>query len=341
MLASILDRIIRGSLDFDEARDLAIQMLKGGIDELGKAAILVALRARGESAEEVAGFSSALRSTAVRVEYNGRLLDTAGTGGDGRHTLNVSTASALVAAAMGAKAAKHGNVSVSSRSGSADFMKALGYNIDHGADVARCMLDKVGFTFLFATRYHRLVANVMGVRRRLGIRTIFNIVGPLSNPAGVTHQVLGVADERLMHLIAGAGRRLGYRRLIIVHGHPGIDEVSVEGPTRVVEYFNGGYKEYIIHPEDLGLKPCRISSLSVLSPSESVARIMEVLKDGGRECDRRFIVANAAMALYAYEAFKDLADAAEAVLQSIQDGIVYDFIGRVLEANRECMGGGF
>ena len=314
-------------------------MLEGGIDDLGKAAILVALRARGESADEVAGFSSALRSTAVRVEYNGRLLDTAGTGGDGRHTLNVSTASALVAAAMGAKTAKHGNVGVSSKSGSADFMRALGYNIDHGADVARCMLDKVGFTFLFAPRYHRLMANVMGVRRRLGIRTIFNIVGPLSNPAGVTHQVLGVASDGMLRLIAEAGKRLGYRRLVVVHGYPGIDEVSVEGPTRVVEYINGSYREYTIHPEDLGLKQCRVSSLSVSSPGESVARVMEVLKGGGRECDRRFIVANAAMALYAYEAFKDLADAAEAVLQSIQDAVVHDFIGRVIEANRECMGG--
>ena len=339
MLAGVLERIIRGPLGFDEAKEIAYSMLEGRLDDVGKAAILVALRVRGEAPEEVAGFSSALRSMALRVDYGGDLLDTAGTGGDGRHTLNVSTAAALTAAALGVGVAKHGNRGVSSRSGSADFMEALGYNINHGPDAARCMLERVGFTFLYAPRYHKLMANVMGVRRRLGVRTIFNLIGPLSNPAGVRFQVLGVAEERLMKLMAEAGARLGYSRLAVVHGYPGIDEVSVEGPTRVLEASGSRVEEYLVDPEDLGVEPCSVGDLTVSSPGESVSRVLNVFKGAGRPCDRGFIAANAGLSLYIAGITGDPRDGVEMVLQAFDEGRVMEYIGRVLEANRLCMGG--
>ena len=204
-----------------EAEEVAVEMLSGSMDDLAIAVVLTALRARGESFEEVAGFASALRRLAVRVEHGYKVLDTAGTGGDGYNTINASTISALVAAYTGAVVAKHGNRSVSSRSGSADFLEALGYRITHDASTAVCMLAKYRFTFLYAPQYHKLMARVMGVRRRLGVRTIFNLVGPLSNPANPAYQVLGVAGRRLARVLAEAASSLGYERAVIVHGEPG------------------------------------------------------------------------------------------------------------------------
>ncbi len=290
-----LREILAGPLTPEEARSLAEYMLTRA-DDVARAAVLAALRARGEAGSEVAGFSMALRSMAVKVNAPGRVLDTAGTGGDGSSTLNASTAAAIVAAAGGALTAKHGNRSISGRSGSADFMERLGYNIGHDAETARCMLERIGFTFLYAPAYHKIMAAVAPVRRRLGVRTIFNLAGPLSNPAQPSVQLLGVSEPRLLEVMSQAGRVLGYERLLVVHGSPGIDEVSVSGETLVSD--NG--RVYTLAPEDLGLEPCSLEDLRVASPSESVTRALEAMNGGGRRCDRAFIAANAGLALYAY-----------------------------------------
>jgi len=337
-LRSILEDLLAGrGMGFREAYEAALAMLTGRLDDVGIAALLVALRAKGEDGDEVAGFAEALRSTCVRVRYGGRLLDTAGTGGDGAHTINASTAAALAAAALGARVAKHGNRSVSSRSGSADFMEAIGYRVEHGAGVAECMLRSVGFTFLYAPLYHPAVKRVMPVRRRLGIRTIFNLVGPLANPAHASTQLLGVASPRLVDVMVSAAARLGYERLVVVHGSPGIDEVSVAGETRVVVLEGGSLDEYTVGPEDLGVGRHPLSELRVASAAESAERVMRVFSGAGRRPDRDFIAANTGFALYAYGAVGDPRDGVEAFLQAAGEGVLASFVERVLEAERRCL----
>lgn len=333
-LKEFLAEIIDSTLHPHRARELAGYLLTEA-DDLDRAAVLAALRARGEAPGEVAGFSMALLSMATRVEAPGRVLDTAGTGGDGSSTLNVSTAAALVAASLGATVAKHGNRSISGRSGSADFMKAIGYNIDHGPRTAECMLRKVGFTFLYAPNYHKLMAAVAPVRRRLGVRTIFNLAGPLSNPARPRYQVLGVADRRLLDVMAEAGSMLGYERLLVVHGYPGIDEVSISGPTLVAE---PGGRRYVISPEDLGVEECSVEELRVEGPGESAARALEAMKGGGRRCDRLFIAANAGLATYTYGLAGSPKAGVSMALEAMESGRTVEYLGRVVEASRECTG---
>jgi len=339
-LRELLEDLLAGrSLAFDEAYEAAIEMLKGGLDDVAIAALLVAMRAKGEAPSEVAGFARALRDTCLRVGYNGSLLDTAGTGGDASHTINASTAAALAAASLGARVAKHGNRSVSSRSGSADFMEALGYRIDHGPRVAECMLGSVGFTFLYAPRYHPAMKRVMPVRRRLGIRTVFNLVGPLANPANARRQLLGVASKNLVPVMREAAGMIGYERLVIVHGEPGIDEVSVSGETLVVvvEPGRGRVEEYRVAPEDLGLARHPLTELRTGSPRESVERVLAVFRGEGRRPDRDFIAANTGFALYAYGLVSDPRDGVEEFLAAAAEAKPYRFVEEVLEAQRRCL----
>ena len=341
-LSELLESILGGrGLTFDQAREIAGSMLRGELDDVSIAALLVALRARGETAEVVAGFASSLRESCLRVDTEGLdPIDTAGTGGDGAHTINASTAAAIVAASLGVKVLKHGNRGVSSRSGSADFIEALGYPINHGPREASCILARAGFAFLFAPAYHPAMKRVMPVRRRLGIRTVFNLVGPLANPGMVKRQVLGVASMSLAPVMAEAGSLLGYEKLLIVHGEPGIDEVSVSGDTIFYEAGKGGVERYKLSPRDLGVaRTYPLSELRVESPSESVERFLRTARGEGREADAAFIAVNAAAALYVAGAVKDLRDGVETALQALRDGVVYDFIERLREVARGCMVG--
>ena len=341
-LSRLLEDILGGrGLTFNQAREIAESMLKGELDDVAIAALLVALRARGETAEVVAGFASSLRESCLKVDTGGLdPIDTAGTGGDGAHTINASTAAAIVAASLGVKVLKHGNRGVSSRSGSADFMESLGYPINHGPREASCILGRASFAFLFAPAYHPAMKRVMPVRRRLGIRTVFNLVGPLANPGMVRRQVLGVASESLAPVMAEAGSLLGYDRLLVVHGEPGIDEVSVSGETLLYEASGGRVESYTLTPRDLGLaRTYPLSELKVESPSESVERFLRVTMGGGREADEAFIAVNAAAALYVAGAVKDLRDGVEMALQALREGVVYSFIERLRGVARECMVG--
>ncbi len=340
-LRVLLEKIVDGSgLGFEEASAVADAILEGRLDDVDVAALLVAMRARGETSEEVAGFASSLRRHCLRVAAPGDAVDTAGTGGDGAHTLNASTAAAIVAAAGGAVVAKHGNRSVSSRSGSADFLEALGYRVDHGPGEAECMLRRVGFAFLFAPRYHPAMKRVMPVRRRLGIRTVFNLVGPLSNPAMVRRQVLGVARAGLLDVMAEAARRLGYERLLLVHGAPGIDEVSVYGATLVYEMAGGRVERYRVTPEGLGLGRHPLEALRVGDAAESVERFLAVARGGGRRADRDFIAANAGAALYAAGRAGSLEEGVRMALELLDSGAVAGKVEEILDACRECCGGG-
>ena len=338
----VLEELLsRRDLTVDEAYQLALAMLKGFMEEPLIAAFLVALRAKGEAASEIAGFAGALRETCLKVTYmEAPLLDTAGTGGDGFGTLNASTAAAIVARASGAVVAKHGNTSVSGRSGSADVMRVMGYRVDHGPLEALCILKRVGFVFLFAPNYHPAIRAVMPVRKKLGIRTIFNLVGPLANPANANFQVLGVPSPSLLKVIAEAAVELGYERLLVVHGDPGIDEVSVSGPTTIIEVNRGSLDSYSVTPEELGLSNHKLSSLIVNSPSESASRILEVLRGRGRTGDRDFIAANAGAAIYAYGLARDLRDGVEEAVRVIEDGEAASALEEIVTASSICVKGG-
>ncbi len=310
----------REDLTFEEAYKIARDLLQG-IDEAIAAALLMGLRVKGEAPSEVAGFAKALRDFCVKVELGEDFIDTAGTGGDGANTLNASTAAALVCAYLGVRVAKHGNRSVSSKSGSADFMEALGFNINIGPTKAVELANRFNFTFLFAPNYHPAVKNVMPVRRKLGIRTIFNLVGPLANPANVRRQVIGVGDKSLMRVIAEACMMLGLERALIIHGEPGIDEVSIFGKTLVIEVRGGKIEEYELAPEDLGVRRGRIEEVQVESASQSVEKFKNACL--GRDLtSRNFIAANAGLALYLAGRARDPRDGVEKAMSALNEGLL-------------------
>jgi anthranilate phosphoribosyltransferase len=264
------------------------------------AALLMALRVKGETADEVAGVARALRRVMVPISAAepAQLVDTCGTGGGTVTTFNISTAAAMLAAGAGARIAKHGNRSFTSRSGSADVLEALGVPIETSPAVMERALAETGLTFMFAPLLHPAMRHVGPVRRELAIPTVMNIVGPLANPAGAGRQVVGVADRHRVELIAGALARLGSARALVVHGEPGMDEVSPVGATRVLEVRDGQLHEWTIDPAVAGYSGVRESDLAGGDPAENAALIETVLRGGGPPAARAAIVLNAAAALY-------------------------------------------
>src|SRR2546430_2974093 len=231
-------------------------MLDGNAPVAQMSALLVALRMKGETPDEIAGAAQALRSRAARVEVSGdRLIDTCGTGGDASHTFNISTASAFVAAAGGARVAKHGNRAVSSRCGSADVLAALGVEVELAPEAVAACIEQCGIGFLFAPRHHAAMRHVAPVRKELGVRTLFNLLGPLANPAGARRQLLGVPAANLVTVLARTLVELGAERAFVVHGHGGLDEISPAGPTRVAGVRGGRGREDDVAPEDFGGAP--------------------------------------------------------------------------------------
>ncbi len=312
----LLEKIARRlELSLEEAYNAALAILRMEASEAETAALLMGLRVKGEGAAEIAGFAKALRETCLRIPVNDPyVIDTAGTGGDGLRTMNVSTVSALLAAYLGARVLKHGNRSVSSSSGSADFLEALGFNISIKPETAVLMLNNHRFSFAFAPMYHPAMRNVMPVRRKLGLRTIFNLVGPLANPGLVRRQVLGVAEAGIMDAMADAAGLIGYDHLLLVHGEPGIDEVSVFGRTIIYEVKGGSVDKYTIEPSELGLRRHELKDVVVSSPVESIEKARRGLM-GADEAALDFISANTAMALYVAGKVKDPRDGVEVVKQ--------------------------
>ena len=255
MITQLLEHLIHGrDLGQDEARDLMGAIMDGAVGEAPLAAVLTALRIKGETIDEIAGFAAAMRERAVPVRpRRGGLADTCGTGGDGKHTFNISTAAALVAAAMGIGIAKHGNRAISSRSGSADVLEALGVNIALPPAAVAESIDRVGIGFLFAPLHHPAMKHAAPVRRQLGVRTVFNLLGPLTNPAGVKRQLVGVYRPELTDVICAVLARLGAERAFVVHGLDGTDEVSIAAETRVSELAGGEVRTYSFAPEEAGL----------------------------------------------------------------------------------------
>jgi anthranilate phosphoribosyltransferase len=280
----------------------------------------VALRMKGETAEEVAGFARAMRAHCVPVSpvVQG-LVDTCGTGGDVCDTFNISTAAAFVAAGAGVPIAKHGNRAVSSQCGSADVLKELGVKICLSAEaVARC-IDEVGIGFLFAPELHPAMKHAIGPRRQLGMRTIFNLLGPLTNPAGAKRQVIGVFDSAFAPLMAEALRANGSEHVLIVHGEPGLDEISLCGKTQVVELRDGEIRSYEITPEDLGLAQCEPGALAGGDPPASAQILLDVLAgQPGPRLD--MVLANAAAAIMVADKAPDLRKGIALATESVESG---------------------
>src|SRR5215208_6105014 len=274
-LAKLLDRrdLTRG-----EARELMDQVMRGEVTQAQIGALLVALRLKGETADEIAGFAEAMRAHVVPVRpARPDLVDTAGTGGDGAHTLNISTAAALVAAAAGAAVAKHGNRAVSSASGSADVLEALGFELEQEPERIARSIDELGFGFLFAPSHHPAMRHAAPVRKELATRTVFNVLGPLTNPAGARAQVVGVYSSSLVRTIAEVLALLGSQRAFVVHGAGGIDELSPAGPNLVCEVADGRVVERLIDPLEFGIARCEPGDLAGGTPEENAQSMRDVL----------------------------------------------------------------
>ncbi|HEY7018447.1 MAG TPA: anthranilate phosphoribosyltransferase [Gaiellaceae bacterium] len=320
-LQQALARLLDGhDLSRDEAREVMDVIMQGEATPAQIGGFLVALRLKGETADEIAGCAEAMRAHVLSVEpKRDDLVDTAGTGGDGARTINISTAAALVAAAAGAGVAKHGNRAVSSASGSADVLEALGFRLELPPERIEQSIDELGFGFLFAPTHHPAMRHAAPVRRELAARTVFNVLGPLTNPAGARAQVVGVYDPELVPTIAEVLAQLGARRAFVVHGAGGIDELSPLGPNLVCEVVEGSVRKREIDPLELGVERCEPEELRGGSPGDNAAAIREVFEgaDGGR---RSAILLNAAGAIAAAGHAEDLREGLERARETLDSG---------------------
>ena len=316
-----LARLLEGrNLSRAEARAVMNEVMAGEATPAQIGGLLIALRVKGETANEIAGCAEAMREHVLAVRpTRDDLVDTAGTGGDGARTINISTAAALVAAAAGAGVAKHGNRAVSSASGSADVLEALGFRLELPPAQIERSIDELGFGFLFAPTHHPAMRHAAPVRRELATRTVFNVLGPLTNPAGARAQVVGVYAPSLVRTIADVLAQLGARRAFVVHGAAGIDELSPAGPNLVCEVVEGRVREREIDPLDLGIPRCDPSELRGGSPAENAAAIRAVFagEDGGR---RSAVVLNAAGAIAAAGHAADLREGVGLAREAIDSG---------------------
>ena len=321
MIQQALARLLDGhDLSREEARGVMGSIMNGEATHAQIAGFLIALRTKGETADEIAGCAEAMREHALPVRpRRNDLVDTAGTGGDGARTINISTAAALVAAAAGAGVAKHGNRAVSSACGSADVLEALGFDLDLTAERVAQSIDELGFGFLFAPTHHPAMRHAAPVRSELAARTVFNVLGPLTNPAGARAQVVGVYAPELVRTIAEVLAQLGATRAFVVHGAGGIDELSPSGPNFVCEVVNGDIRARNIDPLEFGLPRCDPAELRGGSPEENAAAIRGVFagEDGGR---RSAILLNAAGAIAAGGHADDLREGLELAREAVDSG---------------------
>lgn len=321
-----IDAVCAGDhLTADHAAAVLAEIMEGRTSEVQTAAFLIALRAKGETVPELVGLARTMRALATPVSTSrADLVDTAGTGG-GPSTFNVSTTAALVAAAAGCAVAKHGNRSNTSKCGSADLLEALGVDIELDPEqVGRC-IDEVGFGFMFAPRHHRAMAHVVPVRKALGVRTIFNFLGPLTNPAGAERQLLGVADRHYQETIAEALVGLGSVRAMVVSAEDGVDEISIAGRTRVIEVRDGGTEEHFVSPGDFGLAEAELTEVAGGTPEENAAAVRAVL--AGEAGPRRdLVLLNAGAAIYVGGRADTLAAGVESAGETIDAGNAQKFL---------------
>jgi len=335
MLKEAITQVVAGGdLSRQEAIEVMRQIMEGMATDAQIASLITALRMKGETVEEITGFTQVMREKAERVTLETPVLDTCGTGGDGAHTFNISTAAALVAAGAGATVAKHGNRSVSSKCGSADCLSALGIDLMAEPPIVEKCLRNAGIGFFFAPLWHKSMKYAIGPRKEIGIRTVFNILGPMTNPAGAEYQLLGVYSEALINPLANVLKNLGSTQAMVVHGLDGLDEITTTTRTRVSEVKNGQVTDYEIDPGDFGFPLAQKQDLAGGTAEENAQLVLDIL--GGKKGPARNIVLlNAGAAIYTYGKAKDLAEGIQMAAQSIDTGAA---LGK-LDLLRKCIQG--
>ena len=330
---AIVKIVSKEDLTYDEAYAVMNEIMSGETTPTQNAAFLSALStksARAETTDEIAGCAAAMREKALRVDAGGGLFEIVGTGGDNARSFNISTTSALVAAAGGMRVAKHGNRAASSNCGTADCLEALGVNIDQSPDRCRRLLDEAGMCFFFSQKYHTSMKYVGSIRRELGFRTVFNILGPLTNPGRPTMQLLGVYDEYLVLPLAQVLMDLGVKRGMVVYGRDKLDEISLSSPTAVCEFRDGWYKSYVITPEQFGFARCRKEDLAGGAPEEN-ARITRAILSGEKGPKRDAVLMNAGAALYIGGKAADMAEGVGLAARIIDSGAAAETLDKLIK----------
>ena len=337
MIREAIAKLVDGrALDGNEAREALREIMAGTATPAQIGAFITALRIRGETPEVIAGCAEAMRENFTPVATDGGIVvDTCGTGGDGAQTFNISTGAALVAAGAGVRVAKHGNRSVSSRCGSADVLAALGVNIAVTRERMAACLREIGIAVLFAPSLHPAMKHAVGPRKEIGIRSIFNILGPLSNPAGTRHGVLGVYHRDLVEVMARAAARLGAARLFIVHGLDGLDEITLAGPSMIAEVRDGRVETSVLRPEDVGLASCRTGDLAGGDAAENAAILRGIL-EGARGPRRDVVTLNAAAAIVAGGRAADLREGVERARAALDSGAAGDRLDALIRMTTEA-----
>ena len=317
---AIKSMIARQDLSGDDMTSVMRQIMTGECTPAQIGGFLVGLHMKGETVDEISAAAKVMRELATRVEVDtDRLVDTAGTGGDSSGSFNISTASALVAAAAGARVAKHGNRSMTSKSGSADVLEAAGVKLDIPPEKVAACINSVGVGFMFAPAHHGAMKHAIGARKELAVRTVFNVLGPLTNPAGAPNQVIGVFHADLVELMANVLKQLGSRHVMVVHAEDGMDEISISAPTRVAELKSGEVRCYTLAPADFGMQTASLDELRVGSAEESLAMIRAVFADNPGPA-RDIVSLNAGAAIYVAGCADSLAAGVEAAQAAISSG---------------------
>ncbi len=320
MIKEAIRKVVSGQdLMYDEAEKVMDEIMGGEASQIQMAAYLTALSLKGETIDEITASAAGMREHCIRLLHEMEVLEIVGTGGDRSNSFNISTASAIVVSAAGVPVAKHGNRAASSMCGAADVLEALGVDITIPPEKSKQILEKIGICFLFAQNYHIAMKYVAPVRRELGIRTVFNILGPLSNPAGANMQLLGVYDGELVEPMAQVLSRLGVKNAMVVYGMDGLDEISVSAPTSVCEVRNGRFRNYILEPERFGMTKCSKSDLTGGTPEEN-ARIIRAILSGEKGPKTDAVILNSAAALYVANPAMTLEEAVDEAKEILAGG---------------------
>ncbi|MDE6601216.1 MAG: anthranilate phosphoribosyltransferase [Lachnospiraceae bacterium] len=334
---AIVKIVNKGDLTYDEAYAVMNEIMSGETSPTQNAAFLAALStksAKAETTDEIAGCAAAMRDHAVKVETGMEIFEIVGTGGDNAHSFNISTTSALVCAAGGMKVAKHGNRAASSKCGTADCLEALGVNIEQSPELCVKLLQEVGMCFFFAQKYHTSMKYVGAIRKELGFRTVFNILGPLTNPGSPKRQLLGVYDEYLAEPLAQVLISLGVERGMVVYGQDKLDEISMSAPTTICEFKDGWFKTYTVCPEDFGFERCTKKDLEGGTPEENAKITLDIL-NGEKGHKRNAVLMNAGAALYVGGKAESMADGVKLAAEIIDSGKAAETLKKFIALSRE------
>ncbi len=323
-------------LDKDQMKNAMNAIMEGKVSEPQMSAFLTALRMKGETVDEIVAAAEVMREKAEKIEFKSNIiLDTCGTGGDMSHTFNISTASAIIAASAGITVAKHGNRGMTSLSGSADILKALGVNIELTPEKIKNCLKKAGIAFLFAPGCHKAMKYAMPVRKEIGIRTIFNILGPLINPVKNTHHLMGVFSESLTEKIANVLKKMGLKHAAVICGKGNVDEIILWGDTKISELKNGKVKTFRIHPKDFGIKKSPLSAVKGGTPEENANILKEILENKRKDAYYDIIVLNSGFALYIADFVKTIKEGIKSAKELIESGKALSKLKQFIECSNE------